>query len=71
MISGKVRFFSDEIRAFLGYVHLFITLGLEAEAMAFSHDVDGVIQYLALFPQFNEPDSVTEMLHQTFVHMIQ
>ena len=71
MISGKVRFFSDEIRAFLGYVHLFITLGLEAEAMAFSHDVDDVIKYVGLFAQFKEPDSVTEMLHETLVHMIQ
>ena len=50
----------DLIRTLLGYVHSFTTLGLEAQAMAYSAGMDGVIKYLALFPQYNEPDNVTD-----------
>ena len=50
----------DMIRTLLGYVHSFTTLGLEAQAMANSRGMDGVTQYLAFFPEYNEPDSVTD-----------
>ncbi len=50
----------DMVRILLGYVHSFTTLGLEAQATAYSREFDGVIKYLALFPQYNEPDSVSD-----------
>ncbi len=48
----------DLIKKFLAYVHSFTTIGLEAQATAFSYEPNGVIKYLALLPQINAPDYV-------------
>ena len=50
---------SDLIEKFLGHVHLFTTLGLEAQAIAFSLTEHGVIKYLALLPQTNQYGDVS------------
>jgi len=47
------------IEKFLAHVHPFTALGLEAQATAFSYGPNGVLQYLALLPQENHVDSVT------------
>jgi len=41
------------------FVHSFIAVGLEAQASAYSFGNNGVIKYLAIFPQINEITSVT------------
>jgi len=50
----------DLVRKFLGYVHAFTTVGLEAQAVAYSCGRDGVIKYLVLFPQHNGISSISE-----------
>jgi len=50
----------DLISKFLGRVHSFTTVGLEAQATAFSFHADGVIRYLALLPQHNRVSSVED-----------
>lgn len=47
------------IEKFLARVHPFTAVGLEAQATAFSYGPNGVLQYLALLPQENRVDSVT------------
>ena len=49
------------VRTFLGVVHPFTTLGLEAQATAFSYGDKGVIKYLAIFPQNNAKSSVSDV----------
>jgi len=46
------------INKFLGYVHPFTAVGLQAEAYAYSLGIDGVIEYLAVLPQLNQQTSV-------------
>jgi len=50
----------DLISKFLGRVHSFTTVGLEAQATAFSFHADGVVSYLALLPQHNRVSSVED-----------
>jgi len=45
--QATIRLASDLIPKFLAHVHSFTTVGLEAQATAFSYEVDGVIKYLA------------------------
>jgi len=49
----------DVIIKFLARVHPFIAVGLETQATAYSFEKDGVIKYLAILPQLNEPARVT------------
>jgi len=49
----------DLILSFLAYVHNFTSVGLEAQATAFSYKNDGIVRYLALLPQVNAVDTVT------------
>ena len=49
----------DLLSYFLGFVHNFTVMSLEAQATAFSFDQNGVIKYLALLPQVNEVDTLT------------
>jgi len=52
----------DLAQKFLARVHSFTTLGLEAQATAFSLTNDGVIKYIALLPQRNRVSSVEDSL---------
>jgi len=49
------------IQLFLGFVHAFTTLGLEAQATAFSCYKAGVIKYIGLFPQKNKRNTVYDV----------
>jgi len=49
------------IRLFLAYIHAFTALGLESQATAFSWGSNGVIKYLALFPQYNQTDKINDI----------
>jgi len=60
MTHGQFPSFSNElIPKFLSRVHSFTTVGLEAQATAFSFGEDGAIKYLALLPQRNKVSTVT------------
>ena len=48
----------DLIKKFLAHVHAFTTVGLEAQATAFSRGRNGVIKYLALLPQITRVGSI-------------
>ena len=48
------------VQLLLARVHAFTTIGLEAQATAFSCGEDGVIKYLALLPQINDVCSVSD-----------
>jgi len=48
------------IRGFLGHAHAFTAVGLQSQAIGYSHDPRGIVRYLALQPQRNEPDSVSD-----------
>ena len=45
----------------MAHVHSFTTVGLESQASAFCYTRNGVIKYLALLPQKNEVNNVTEV----------
>ena len=57
--GSTLRMSRELITKFLARVHAFTVVGLETIATAFSHD-NGVIRYLALPPQDNRVDSVSE-----------
>ena len=58
--SGTTIISLSLFRKFLARTHHFTAIGLEAQAIAYRRGRNGVVKYLAFYPQISTPTSVTD-----------
>lgn len=59
----QISLASDLVPSFLGYIHAFTAVGLQADAYAYSAVDCCDVLHLVLYPQHNSVDSATSLLH--------